>query len=159
MHRKIGLEETLSKQQERACVDWLQARGLEFYLAGNSGLYASAHFEERGEPTIRLYQQRKGTAADALGGVRRVFPEMIFGADLYRSDVNKISFILESYQDFLDAQAAFPDLQAGTWGGQGEIALFGDPGGPAVAKAVAPDRLTEAVPSERENSTGLGDAQ
>lgn len=158
-HGKVVFEQTLSEQQERAVVDWLQARGLEFYLECNSGLYASAHFEERGEPTIRLYQQRKGTAADALGGVRQVFPEMIFGADLYRSDVNKISFILESYQDFLDAQAAFPDLKAGTWGGKGEIALFGDLGVPAVDKAVAIDRLLEAVHAKREDTIAFGDAK
>lgn len=46
---------------------------------------------------------------------------MIFGGELYRDDLNKISYILNSYQDFLDAKEAFPDLQHGTWGGKADI--------------------------------------
>ena len=47
---------------------------------------------------------------------------------LYRDDLNKISFLLSSYQDYVDTQNAFPDLKVGTWGGKGEEALFGDLG-------------------------------
>ena len=75
------------------------------------------------------------------------------GADFQRA------FTPESYQDFLDAQAAFPDLKAGTWGGKGEIALFGDLGVPAVDKAVAIDRLLEAVHAKREDTIAFGDAK
>ena len=60
--------------------------------------------------------------------VQEAFPDMIYDGRLYREDVNKISFVLRSYPDYLDAAAAFPDLKAGTWGGSGETALFGDPG-------------------------------
>lgn len=43
---------------------------------------------------------------------------MIYGGELYRDDVNKVSFILNSYQDHLDSIQEFPDLKAGTWGGK-----------------------------------------
>lgn len=42
---------------------------------------------------------------------------MIYGGELYRDDCNKVSFILNSYQDHLDSIKEFPDLKPGTWGG------------------------------------------
>ena len=53
---------------------------------------------------------------------------MIFDGELYRDDVNKISYVLGSYRDFLDTRGRFPDLESGTWGGRGATALFGDLG-------------------------------
>lgn len=44
---------------------------------------------------------------------------MIFDGELYRDDVNKISYVLGLYQDFLDTRGRFPDLESGTWGGRG----------------------------------------
>ncbi|MFR9255825.1 MAG: HAD hydrolase family protein [Merdibacter sp.] len=156
-HGKVVFEQTLSEQQERAVVDWLQARRLEFYLECNSGLYASAHLEERGEPTIRLINNAK----EPLRMLGRRAPG-VSGDDLWcgpvSRDVNKISFILRA-TGFSDAQAAFPDLKAGTWGGKGEIALFGDLGVPAVDKAVAIDRLLEAGHAKREDTIAFGDAK
>lgn len=49
--------------------------------------------------------------------VRGAFPEMIFGlkgSELYRDDLNKVSYVLGSYQDFLDTKARFPDLENNT---------------------------------------------
>ena len=34
---------------------------------------------------------------------------MIYGGELYRDDCNKVSFILNSYQDHLDSIKEFPD--------------------------------------------------
>ena len=38
---------------------------------------------------------------------------MIYGGELYRDDCNKVSFILNSYQDHLDSIKEFPDLKRG----------------------------------------------
>lgn len=62
---------------------------------------------------------------------------MIFGGNLYRDDLNKISYLLNSYQDFLDTREQFPDLENGTWGGAGATALFGDLGVAGINKANA----------------------
>ena len=114
----VVMHQHLSAADVRQVVDWCHVRGLEFYLEANSGLYASEHFEERGAETVRLYVQRKGRDATGMT-VRKCFPDMIFGADLYRDDINKISFILDSYQDYLDAVQEFPQLKVGSWGGTG----------------------------------------
>ncbi|MCD7837353.1 MAG: Cof-type HAD-IIB family hydrolase [Clostridiales bacterium] len=91
---QVLLHQTLSLEQCRHVVDWLHGRGLEFYVESNSGLYGSEHFREAGQPTIQKYSKRKEVANAEQLTVEDVFPEMIFGGDLYRDDVNKISFIL-----------------------------------------------------------------
>ena len=91
----------------------------------NTGLYASEHFETEAVPVIHAYMKRKEKDKEDLK-VADVFEGIRFGETLYRDDVNKISYILSSYQDYLDASEEFPDLKSGTWGGKGETALFGD---------------------------------
>ena len=73
----------LSAEDCRHIVDWLHKRGLEFYLEANSGLYGSEKFETAAEPSIKEYVGRKGRDSSHTT-VRDVFPEMIFGAELYR---------------------------------------------------------------------------
>ncbi len=124
---EVIMHQTLTGEQCRSVVDWLQERGLEFYLECNSGLYASADFETGAAAAVREYSRRKSGEAGVMT-VQEAFPDMIYGGNLYREDVNKISFVLRVYQDYLDAAAAFPGLKAGTWGGSGETALFGDLG-------------------------------
>ena len=88
---------------------------------------------------IKVYYQRKGKENASEQTVRTVFPEMIYGGELYRDDCNKVSFILNSYQDHLDSIKEFPDLKPDTWGGADEIALFGDLGVKGIDKAHAID--------------------
>ncbi|MGX8679974.1 MAG: HAD hydrolase family protein, partial [bacterium] len=117
----------------------------------------SEHFEEKGDPVISLYEARKGR--DASHKVRDVFPDMIFGGELYRDDCNKVSFILNSYQDHLDSIEEFPDLKPGTWGGSGEIALFGDLGVKDIDKGHAIDVLLEHLGASIEDTFAFGDAK
>ena len=152
MHQKISAEET------RHIVDWLHSRGLEFYLECNSGLYGSENFEEAALVTIQEYSNRKGRDGSQMT-VRKAFPDMIFGADMYRDDVNKVSFILGTYQDHLDSAAEFPDLKPGTWGGAGEKALFGDLGVKDIDKGKAIDILLQHIGASLDATIAFGDAK
>ena len=145
----------------KRAVDWLEARGLEFYLESNNGLFASKNFREVARPTLRTYALGKGAsedqvlhmeAEDALHG-------LIYGGNLYRDDLNKISFILHSYQDHLDSKEAFPELKAGTWGGRGEEALFGDLGVKDINKAYAVDLILDHLDADRTDTIAVGDAK
>lgn len=102
-HGHVVMHQMITPEQCRHIVDWLKERGLEFYLESNAGLFASAGFEEAGEPVIQEYSRRKGKEGADKIKVRDVFPEMIFDGELYRDDVNKVSFILNQYQDYKDA--------------------------------------------------------
>ena len=156
---QVVMHQLLTAEQSRRIVDWLHERKLEFYLESNNGLFASENFETRGEPVMQEYSARKGQDDAAKMTVRKAFPEMIFGGELYRDDLNKVSFILESYDDFLAAKEAFPDLQAGTWGGVGETALFGDLGVRGITKAHAIDELLKHIGGRIEDTIAFGDAK
>lgn len=145
----------------KRAVDWLESRGLEFYLESNNGLFASRNFREAARPTLRAYALGKGAseeqvlhmeAEDALHG-------LVYGGELYRDDLNKISFILHSYQDHLDSKEAFPELKAGTRGGRGEEALFGDLGVKDIHKAYAVDVILQHLGANREDTIAFGDAK
>lgn len=153
MHQLITLE------QCRRIVDWLHERRLEFYLESNNGLFASENFEEAALPSIRLYSKRKEREGADQATVRSVFPEMIFDGELYRDDLNKVSFLLSDYQDYLDAKAAFPDLKVGTWGGKDEEALFGDLGVKDIDKAVAVETLVRYLHADMKDTIAFGDAK
>ena len=158
---QILQQQLIPYETAKRAVDWLEARGLEFYLESNNGLFASRNFREVARPTLRTYTLGKGAsedqvlhmeAEDALHG-------LIYGGNLYRDDLNKISFILHSYQDHLDSKEAFPELKAGTWGGRGEEALFGDLGVKDINKAHAVDVILHHLHADRANTIAVGDAK
>lgn len=151
MHRLI------TKEQCRRAVDWFHSRGIEFYLESNNGLFASEHFETAALGAARAYSRRKGASGDIT--VREAFPDMIYGGELYRDDLNKISYLLGTYQDFLDTREQFPDLECRTWGGAGEEALFGDLGVKDVDKAAAVEALVRHVGGDMADTIAFGDAK
>ncbi|WP_242970612.1 HAD family hydrolase [Butyricicoccus pullicaecorum] len=155
---EVILHQMMTAAQCRAVVDWLQARGLPFYLESNSGLYASVDFASGAADAVREYSCRKN-GDDGTMTVQQAFPDMIYDGELYRADVNKISFVLRSIQDYEDAAAAFPDLKAGTWGGSGERALFGDLGVKNITKAHAIDTLLNHLHADRADTIAFGDAK
>lgn len=158
-HGQVVMHQLITGEQCRKIVDWLRERNLEFYLESNNGLFASEHFEEKALPAIRKYSKRKGQKDTSQLTVRTVFPEMIFGGQLYRDDLNKVSFLLSDYQDYLDAENAFPELQAGTWGGKGEEALFGNLGVKNISKAYAIEKLLAYLHADAADTIAFGDAQ
>lgn len=158
-HRHVVLNRLITEKQCIHIVDWLHSRGLEFYLESANGLFASEGFEKRGTPVIQEYSRRKGKAEAQQMSVKEVFPDMIYHASLYRNDVTKVSFILNSYQDHLDSVKEFRDLKCSTWGGKGEIALFGDIGVKDVAKAWAVKKLLEYIGGSIEDTIAFGDAK
>ena len=145
----------ITMDQCRRAVNWFHSRGIEFYLESNNGLFASEHFEEAAQEVAWAYSSRKGKGLT----VREAFPDLIYGGELCRSDLNKISYLLGSYQDFLDTRDQFPDLESHTWGGAGETALFGDLGVKDISKATAVEALLEYLGASRQDTIAFGDAK
>ena len=159
-HGQVVLHRMIPLEQAKRIVDWLHGRGLEFYLESNSGLYASENFEQAGLRSIQEYSRRKG--GDAVTNMREAFPALIFGCkgeQLYRDDLNKVSYLLNSYQDFLDTREQFPDLENNTWGGAGETALFGDLGVKNITKASAVKALLQHLDADQKDTIAFGDAK
>lgn len=155
----VVMHQLITADQCRRIVDWLNARGLEFYLESNNGLFASPTFKDVAVQVMAEYSRRKGREMSGDLDYRQAFPGMIWEGKLYRSDLNKISYVLHSYQDHLDARAAFPEMQHGTWGGAGETALFGDMGVKDVTKAHAVETLLAHLGAEKADTIAFGDAR
>ncbi|MFC3929010.1 HAD family hydrolase [Streptococcus caprae] len=160
-HEQVLMHQLISAEDSKAIVDWLHGRGLEFYLESNNGLFASENFRERARETVKTYCRSKGMSEEQLKDleVEDVMHGMIFGGELYRDDLNKVSFVLDSYQDHLDSIEAFPNLEAHTWGGRGETALFGDLGVKDINKAHAVQVILDHLGLERKDTIAFGDAK
>lgn len=155
MHQLIPLEEA------KHIVDWLHERGLEFYLESNNGLFASENFREAARPVMRTYALRKGKTEEEVKDqeAEDLLHGLVYGGELYRDDLNKVSFILSDYQDHLDSIEEFPELEAHTWGGRGETALFGDLGVKDINKAHAIDVLLDYLKVNKKDTIAFGDAK
>ena len=155
----VIFEQTLSLEDCSAIVDWLDARGIDYYLEANSGLYGSANFATGSLPALRAYSAGKGWFGNPESVTANlIFPEMIYGADMHRTDVNKISYVLRDYQDFVDTKQKFPLIKSGTWGGRGSHALFGDIGVADIDKAHAIEVLLAHIGIDHAMAIGIGDA-
>ena len=80
---------------------------------------------------------------------------MIFDGELHRDDVNKISYVLGSYQDSSTPRRS--RLESGTWavGSDGAVRDLGVKG---ITKAHAIDRLLAHLGANRQDTVAFGDA-
>lgn len=159
---QVVMHQGLSKEDVKHIVDWCNQRGLGFYLEANSGMYANDYFMEQGPETMVKYVQGKGAdlekAKEASKTIMKDFIHLS-NDELYRSDVNKISFILKTYQDHLDSKIEFPHLIANTWGGKGELALYGDLGPTGITKRHAIEVLLDYLGADAKDTISFGDAK
>lgn len=149
-HGSVILHQKLSSEECRAVVDWCKDRNMEFYLECNSGLYPSERYKEVSIEAAK----RRGIRNPEYG---EFFKRMIYGADPYRDDVNKISFRLNSWQDYLDACDTFKDLKVGCWGGDAPNCSHGDCSPKGINKANAIRTLLDYIHAEKENTIAFGD--
>ncbi len=159
---KVVMHQGLSQEDVKRIVDWCNERHLGFYLEANSGMYCNDYMLEQGPETMIKYALGKGADIEQAKLASKGFVGGFIhlqGEDLYRDDVNKISFILSSYQDHLDSKVEFPHLIANTWGGKGEVALFGDLGPAGITKRHAIEVLLDYLHADQKDTISFGDAK
>lgn len=114
----VVMHQGLSKEDVKNIVDWCNERHIGFYLEANSGMYCNDYMLEQGPETMVKYAKGKGASLENAKSSAQHFIDGFIhlqGDALYRDDVNKISFILRTYQDHLDSKVDFPHLVANTW--------------------------------------------
>lgn len=79
--------------------------------------------------------------------------------ELYRDDLNKVSFILSSYQDHLESVESSPIWWRAPGAARGEHALFGDLGVKGLDKAHAIRVLVEHLGANMADTIAVGDAK
>lgn len=159
---EVILHQSLSREQTRSIADWCRERNLGFYLESNAGIFCNDRFLEQGEEVMIRYALGKGADQSAAADVSTQFLAQMIHVpyeEMDRDDVNKISFVLSDYQDHLDSARAFPDLEANTWGGKGEHALFGDLGPAGITKKSAIQALLRHLQADQADTIAFGDAK
>lgn len=152
-HGQVLKNQVFSLAETTEMVDWLRSKRLGFYLESPSGLYASPDFVTK---AATIYGQ---ATPDAEQRIRDIFPDMIYGADLYRDDVAKISFRLDSLTDYEEARDKFPQAEVGFWSGTGQATEFGDLGQRHAHKADAIVYLLEHLGASLSDTIAFGDAE
>lgn len=153
MKDDVIFHKPLTKEQCLHFVNWCTERDLAFRLECNSGMYLSEGYEEKSKVARAKYaygNDWEGKQPPALT------PWMKYG-NLNRDDVNKTAFVLHSYQDYLDAKKEFPDLVVDTWGGKGELALYGAVRCGGVDKKTSIEMLMEHMLASKEETIAFGD--
>ncbi len=161
-HGEVIFHRSLTKEQTKRVVDWCKHRNLGVILECNSGRYFDDVFLEQGPDAFARYSEGKGAKnVDREGQRKRIQEKFIYatGEDLYREDVNKISFVLGTYQDHLASITEFPDMIAHTWGGVGETAIFGDLAPKGIDKKFAIEELLRHTGMKKEDTISFGDAK
>ena len=161
-HGDVILHQSIPVEDVRAIVEWCDARGLGAVLESNEGMFNSMLMKDQARTVYSKYAAGKGsTFEDAWQKNEHITDRMLFleREDRYRTDINKIDFVLSSYQDFLDAKEAFPHMIANTWGGKDEQALFGDLSPAGITKANAIALLLKHLGRDVEDTIAFGDAK
>ncbi|MEA5050118.1 MAG: Cof-type HAD-IIB family hydrolase [Oscillospiraceae bacterium] len=145
----VALDLALSAGDTARAVDWLKAQGLGFYLESKNGLFGSDTFLKASAKQMHI----------PAAFVKKAFPKMIFGENLYRDDVAKISFCLT--KDVMDAaRRAFGEtLKVDTWGIGGKPDLFGEFSLPGADKVHAVRFLLDRIGGRIEDTFAFGDAR
>ena len=161
-HDHVVLHTSLTREQTKHVADWCRKRNIGVILECNSGRYIDPIFMNQGPEAFARYKEGKsGGHADREAIRKNLLNSFIYaeGDDLYRDDVNKISFVLRTYQDHLDSIEEFPDMIANTWGGKGELAIFGDLGPQGITKKTAIETLLKYLDADQKDTISFGDAK
>ena len=161
-HGEVILHQSIPVEDVRAIVDWCEKRGLGAVLETNEGIFYTMRMKDQARTVYSKYAAGKGSSfEDAWKKNEHITDRMMFleGEDIYRTDINKIDFVLSSYQDFLDAKKEFSHMIANTWGGKDEQALFGDLSPAGITKANAISLLLKHIGGDVADTIAFGDAK
>lgn len=149
---KVLKDMKLSLEDTSMIADYLDSHGFDYFMEGNDGLYGSKHFEENAVVTYEKYGIKQPFT------IRGIYPLMTFPESMHLENITKINYILHEYDDYTTFKSLYPQFKCLTWGGQGELALFGDCALPGIDKAQAIDELIAYLGYQKEDIYAFGDA-
>ena len=151
MHKKFKEEEV------KEIVEYFNEKGIDFYLEANGGLFASKGCKEHLIKILFDENQSEKQKEELEKGMKPFIECLINGENLYRDDINKISF-LGSNNDINEIIAKFsekfniiPSTVPMFGENSGEVSLKG------IHKANAIEVLLEHLDVPNENTYAYGD--
>lgn len=161
-HGEVLMHKSLTRDEVRHIVDWCNERKMGINLEANGGIFSNEYMIAQAPSVFRKYALGKGSdeaKAEETAESASAHLHVLYGEDLYRTDINKIDFVLRTYQDHLDSRKEFPELMANTWGGQDEQALFGDLSPKGITKKAAIEALLKHLGVDPKDTIAFGDAK
>lgn len=158
---KVIVHNCLSIDTVKVFIKWCNEKEIGFYLEANSGMYCNQNMLKQGVDTFIKYAHGKGEDDSSSRKIAEGFIKDITylkDEELYKDDVNKISYILTSYDDYLECQKKFPLFTHNTWGGVGQDALFGDISLSNINKQQAIETVLGYLNVDKNESVAFGDA-
>lgn len=152
-HNEVIYHNPLTLEQCIHFVDWCKERGLAHRLECNEGIYISDDYVEKSYKARMKYRHGEGKEGEVFED-----PSWIHG-NMYRDNVNKTAFVLSTYNDYLDAKEEFKDMTVGTWGGKGELALYGDTSPLGISKKSAVEFILNYMHEDKKDTFGFGDSK
>lgn len=157
---KVIFHNHLSLVQCTHIVDWCHKNNIEFILETNNGLFFSEHFAEKAITSLRKYAIGKGASTEEASNLTAydVYHGYIENGNLYRDDVNKVSFPLNSNVDLEKVKNEFKDMKIGCWGGKAQSSLFGDITVNNIDKGKAIEKVLNYLNIDVKDTYAIGDA-
>lgn len=146
-------DKKLDKEMVMQVVDWLNERELGFYLESKNGLFANEYFLPK---AASVYGENTNENQERI---RSIFPEMIYDGQLYRDDVAKISFVLESNSLEIAERDFGNKLKVSSWTATGKRREFGEFALLGVDKVNAVHTLLEYLNGDIKDTLAFGDAE
>jgi len=140
-HKPIPVEEL------RDAYAWFKTRNIEYVAETNVGLFTSEHLFKVAKPKL---------IHEGSESFRDFFDYMSEGQNTLRTDINKVSFFLNSQEDLKAAQEHFKNLQVGAWANGGEF-LFGEICVKGIDKGKAVKALCEQMHYDPKDCIAFGD--
>jgi len=150
---KMTANRVISKEKVAHAIAWLDANNIGYYAESANDTFASRQF------LVQVAQIYGAANAANQQKVRDVFPQIIYGADLHRDDLNKINFVWNSSLSINAVQQEFAaDFAARVWSLTGRGDEFCELGQPDVNKGLAISQLLDYLGADRADTIGFGDA-
>lgn len=149
---EVILDLAMKKEDVTSVVQWMDKNDLGYYLESKNGLFGSDNFKSK---IVRLLGEDNEENRKRIDGW---FPEMIFGAEMYRDDVAKISFCLTS-DKLAEAREKFSEeMQVSSWSLTGEKEEFGEFSLRGADKLMAVKILLNYLNANVDDTFAFGDA-
>lgn len=158
-NEKVVFHQTFSLEECKKIVDWLKAHKLEFYEESNNGTFVSENFIDLCGKVFPWDYEKN------VKLLHKILPSLVTGAELHRDDVNKISFMInsfftkKSYEDYELAKTELPEFNVTKWAFPGYPDTCGEIGQKNISKGNAVDRLLKYLSASIDNTLAFGDSE
>jgi len=157
LNDEIIFDQNLTQDQLKELYAYFQDRNIPFYAEANSGLYASDGLRAFLDDIIEQARHDDEKKAE-VEGLMRFSSNISFDGDLYRDDINKISFVGSVYPfeamklDFKDRYTMYENLTSIFGENSGEITIEGS------NKVVGIQLILDKLHLDQSITVGIGDA-